>query len=386
MHICIVTPKYPTNTDPTALTFVQQLAWEMADLGEDITVICPIALNRNIEYWKIKRQVVEYTNKGNKIDLFFPKFIDFGQIDILNFNTSPITSLFFKQAVDGILKKMSLKPNVLYGHFMAPAGVTCAILGKKYGLPSFAAYGESSPWTIYQLGIERTKKYLDGISGIISVSSANKEELVETGVVERELVGVFPNGYRPDRFFPKDKNIARAKFGFQQNEFIVAFVGHFIKRKGIDVLLEAINQLDNVHLICAGKGPIRPVGEKVLFADLVSPDQLVDFYSCADVFVLPTKNEGCCNAIIEAMACGLPIISSNLPFNNDILDNSNSIRINPNDANELAEAIDKVKTDSAFRKSLAEGSCKKAKELTLEVRAKNIISFIQNKTTTCSGV
>lgn len=379
MHICILTPRYPTTIDPSVLTFVQQLAWTLADLGQKISVICPVAPNRDKKWRNIPDYTTEKSFDGHTINLYFPKFIDCGQTNIAFYNTAGLTTIFFKNAVDKVLSDMPDKPNVLYGHFITPAGVTAALLGQKYGISSFVAYGESTPWSVYQLGKKKTKKYLTGISGIVSVSTANKQELYETGVVDKELIEIFPNGYRRSRFMPRDKQESRRKFGIPEDKFVVAFVGHFIERKGLHKLLGVISRVEDVYLICAGKGKIKPEGEKILYANPVQPDELSYFYSSADVFVLPTQNEGCCNAIIEAMACGLPIVSSNRPFNDDILNESNSIRIDPMNSDEIADAIMKLKNDNKLRIQLAKGSLKMAEKLTLENRAKNILEYIEEK-------
>ena len=96
------------------------------------------------------------------------------------------------------------------------------------------------------------------------------------------------------------------------------------------------------------------------------------------VFVLPTLHEGCCNAIIEAIACGLPVISSDLSFNWDILDKTNSILIDPNDVDGIACAIKLLKDDVQMRDSLSEGALKTAVEHTLHNRALKIEKFIND--------
>jgi hypothetical protein len=97
------------------------------------------------------------------------------------------------------------------------------------------------------------------------------------------------------------------------------------------------------------------------------PHALVpEYLSCSDVFVLPTLAEGCSNAIVEAMACGLPIISSNLPFNTDILDESNAILIDPMKVEEIAKAIQVLRLNAKIKEKYIENSIEKVKRLSIE--------------------
>jgi glycosyltransferase involved in cell wall biosynthesis len=93
--------------------------------------------------------------------------------------------------------------------------------------------------------------------------------------------------------------------------------------------------------------------------------------------VLPTLNEGCCNAIVEALACGLPIVSSDRPFNYDILNKTNSILVDPMNINEIADAIRMLKENSMLRARLSEGALNTAKDLTINRRATKIMDFIK---------
>lgn len=378
-HICIITSKYPTRLDNTALTFVQQLAWGMADEGKEISVICPLPVNLNPAYAQLPDSTEEKTPDGNTVSLYLPKYMGFGQRTIGSYNTAGLTTHFFIRAVRRVLRKMKVKPDALYGHFVTPSGLTACELAKEFKLPAYIAYGESSTWSIDHIGRQKVAEAIADVNGIIAVSTKNKDELLDIGLAAEDKVKVFPNGYDPKRFSPRSREESREHFNLPQDAFIVAFVGHFIKRKGIDVLCDAVNQVEDTYLICAGKGKLQPEGDRVLYAQPVSPDELAFFYSAADVFVLPTLNEGCCNAIIEAMACGLPIISSDRTFNYDILSEANSILINPENADEIADAIRMLKDNESMKKSLGENSLGIAERLTLERRVKNILQFMAEK-------
>ena len=84
---------------------------------------------------------------------------------------------------------------------------------------------------------------------------------------------------------------------------------------------------------------------------------------------------------MEAVACGLPIVSSDLPFNYDILDETNALLVDPTDVDALAAAIGKLRDDEGLRQKLSQGSSAKAKTLTLPQRAKKILEFFREMAT-----
>lgn len=373
MNICIITPRYPTSLDPTAMPFVQQLAWALTDLGNTCTVICPQNFSK-----KLNREYVEKTPRGGDVKVYLPNTLHLGQQKVLGFNTALLTTHFFWKAAKQVVEKLP-KQDVVYGHFITPSGITAARLHREFGIPAFLGYGESSSWSIEHYGADKVRKELfEDLAGVVAVSSKNAEVLRRFDTVPEESVKVFPNGFDDTIFYPRDKKEAREKLGLPQDVFIVSFVGHFIARKGIDKLIPAVEQA-GVKVICAGKGPIDPSGESCLFANTIGHEELPWFYSASDAFVLPTLNEGCCNAIVEALACGLPIVSSDLPFNYDILDETNALLVDPADVKALTDSICKLRDDPALRQKLSQGSLARAKTLTLQQRAKNIQQFFADR-------
>ena len=126
-----------------------------------------------------------------------------------------------------------------------------------------------------------------------------------------------------------------------------------------------------------GDKKYEPDCNDILFKGKLPHDKVPDYLNMADVFVLPTLNEGCCNAIVEALACGLPVISSNMPFNYDVLNETNSILISPSNIDEIASAIKKLKNNNALRKNLSDGALITAKKLTISHRAMRILEFME---------
>ena len=220
-------------------------------------------------------------------------------------------------------------------------------------------------------------KLLPRINGVICVSSKNKTECQNLGLLkENPRVVVLPNGIDNREFYSMPQEEARKKLGIDSKYIIASFVGAFIDRKGVLRLVEAARRIPELKLILVGEGDQKPESDQILFAGRLPHEDIVTYLNASDMFVLPTQAEGCCNAIVEAMACGLPIISSNRSFNDDILDNNNSIRIDPNDIDAISKAIYTLYNDDGLRRSMSEASFSKARLFTIEQRVKSIIQFI----------
>lgn len=375
MHICFITNKYPNKVEPNAIVFLQQLVNAIAEKDVRCSVICPVPTNLNRAYKTLPEHCVEKHGEA-EVEIYYPRYFGLGQRDYLWYNPAKFTTNRFSKAVESVVRAMPALPDAFYAHFVTPAGICAARMGRLFDRPSYMAYGEATLGTINHYGHNAVKRELESLTGVIAVSTQNKEMIAP--FVREGITEVFPNAIDGKLFYPRDKADARKKFSLSQDDFVVAFVGSFDERKGTDRLSAAVDCLEGpVKLICAGKGSLLPTTEKCVFRQTVLHSELPEFLSAADVFALPTLNEGCCNAIIEAMACGLPIISADRSFNDDILDETNSIRIDPTDVEALSAAIDTLKKDEKQRKALAAGSLEKAKALTLETRAANIIHFME---------
>ncbi|BFL84870.1 hypothetical protein LFREDSHE_33200 [Shewanella baltica] len=178
------------------------------------------------------------------------------------------------------------------------------------------------------------------IRNLICVSNSNKNKLVDLGF-DTKKISVIPNAVNKDLFKPSDKTKSKAKLGYSERDFIVGFVGHFINRKGPNRIIAAIEKLNDpqIKLVCVGNG-----GELIpsLFTKVIEPKpnhMLPDIYNAFDVFVLPTLSEGHCNAIEEAKACAIPIISSLGTSVEEQVNENFSILVDPLDIDSIAKSI-----------------------------------------------
>ena len=384
--ICIICSEYPNRITPTSQVFVQQFVWAMAERGVECTVICPLAINLNPSFITVPYKTTETTDSGAVVKLYFPKFISFGQRLLAGLKTARATTDLFHKAVLQVWKELPARPDIVYGHFLTPPGICASRISKKYGIPAFAAYGESSPWSVFKFGKEKMKKEIANLTGIVAVSNANKEALKALNLFPIKRIRTFPNGVRSNFFYPRNKIQSRKRFGIDPGTFLVAFLGGYSERKGVLRVAKAVDGLKGVSVAFAGKGPLQPKVANCVFNNVVQHEDIPFFLSAADVFVLPTLNEGCCNAIVEAVACGLPVVSSDLPFNADILDRENSILIDPKHIEDIKSAIMYLRDNPAVCTSMSRASLEKAKNFGIDKRAMNILSWIREVVETPSIV
>ena len=368
MIILVITPDYPDRYK-VHYPFVKQLVDEFARQGHKCTVIAPYSITKNKRFYPAK----EY---DGDVMVYRPNYLSFSNLKIGNFSPS---DYFRRNAIKRATKWLPVNPDLVYCHFWE-----CAIEAYPYAkaenIPLFVATGESSITAFNTAGVV-TSEMSEFIKGVICVSSKNKEESISLGLTTEDKCIVKPNAVNSELFRKLDKKECRQKLGLPQDAFIVSFVGAFIERKGVLRVSDAIKQIkgEPIYSCFIGRGSQDPDCENILHKGGLRHEQIPIFLNASDVFVLPTLAEGCCNAIVEAMSCGLPIISSNLPFNWDVLDESNSIMIDPKDVNAMAKAIEILRDDKVLRDRMAASSLKKAKALTIDQRAKDILLFIEGK-------
>lgn len=371
---------YPNEADPTLSVFFQTLIHAIADKGIQCTVISPVSMTKYREKtFKIPYRTEEKTQEGKRITVYHPKYFSFSSKVIGKIDTHTWTVKHLRRAAERTVKKEALRFDATYGHFINIGGISACRIGHRYHVPSFVANGESdlNPST-YNYDSKYDLKPFINCSGVISVSTKNKNELIERKLIDPQRITVIPNSIDETIFKPLDQQECRKRLGLPEDKFIVGFVGGFSERKGYNRILEAARDIPECHLAFCGKGATIPEADNIVFCDSLPHDQIPVFLNAIDVFVLPTLNEGCCNAVLEAMACGKAIVSSDREFNYDILNKDEAMLVDPTDVNAIKEAIIEMKQNEEERHQLGEAALKKSQQFTIHERARKIIEYMEH--------
>lgn len=377
--ITVIARSYPAK-GRMDLVFVQQLVHAIIDMGIKVTVVATQSIVHNLVH-KVKflpRHTQGITEKGNVYDIYRPYTLTFGNKDYF----SRFTKWYNKRAITSIVK--DIDSDVLYSHFWSSAlhVYEHAINSNR---PLFVACGEGDDELedmVANMSDEEIKYLASTVTGVVSVSSENKRKCLTFGLSSEDNTSVFPNCVNTSIFHKMNVVEMKKQLGIRENDFVIGYVGNFIPRKGPDRIAKAITKLNDpqIKVMFVGK-PFSGYAYDfdcpgIIHKGPLDHDLLPQYLNCADVFVMPTQKEGCCNAIVEALTMGLPVISSDGAFNDDILDEHNSIRINPNDVDAIAGAIKKLKEDKVLCQRMAEYSLARHEEYSIHGRAKRIMEFI----------
>jgi len=208
-------------------------------------------------------------------------------------------------------------------HYFFPDGVAAALLARWFHLPLvITARGSDINQIAHHPVARRAIVWAAGVADrIITVSRALRDGVVALGADAGRTV-VLRNGVDATRFRPVDRDAARSRYQVDGSRKTVVAVGRLHPLKGFDLVIDAIATLPGVQLLIAGSGGERDallaraaehgVSDRVRLIGQQSHDDLAALYSCADVLVLASSHEGWPNVLLEAMACGTPVVATDV--------------------------------------------------------------------------
>lgn len=291
-------------------------------------------------------------------------------------NIAGLRSLFYVLLGTIQLIRLVRKENIdiIHGHYLYPAGLIAVLAGiftkKKvyvtsHGSDIFCLYPQ------YKFMQPIIRFVLKRADVVLAVSVSLKEEILKFGVNDiKDKVRLNWNTVDINEFYPIDsenslivsenKNTDNFKdeLNIPENKPIILFVGNIIKRKNVATIIEAKKQLkSNCVLVVVGGGPLLAnLKEKVEdegIGDVIFTgprNDVANIIRSSDILILPSYSESFGLVLIEALACGKPVIGSNVGGIKEIITSDVGLLVEPTDPKGLANAIDSILSDDNLRK------------------------------------
>lgn len=261
--------------------------------------------------------------------------------------------------------------DIVDAHFAYPDGCAAALLGRWLGVPYTITMRGTEPRHLAAAALRpQIVRALSGAARVFTVSASLREVGIAAGVDAARFT-VVGNGVDATVFRPIDRMAARAALGLPADAPVLITVGALVERKGFHRVIALLPRLKArhpglVYLVVGGASPegdwterlTRQVatlglGDSVRFLGPRAPADLHLVLSAADVFTLPSSNEGWANVILEAMACGLPVVASDVGGNAEVVADASLGAIYPfGDDEALFSCLDRALTQTWSRERL----------------------------------
>jgi glycosyltransferase involved in cell wall biosynthesis len=346
---------YPNQAQPHHGVFVENRLRHLIESGEaESTVLAPVpfypnapgfgALGRQRGWDRLAHVPAHEIRHG--LAVHHPRYL---AIPGIGMNLAP--ALLYHTALRAArrLQAQGVAFDVIDAHYVYPDGVAAVRLGQALGKPVVIT-GRGSDLTelpLYATPRRHIVNALDKAAALITVSAALGKVMLSLGAAPQKLT-VLRNGIDTKMFRPIERQAARAAFPAEGP--LLVSVGHLIPRKGHDRSIQALALLDGHTLLIAGEGPERAallalaarlgVSARVRLLGALPHDQLATLYSAADAMLLSSSREGWANVLLESMACGTPVVASNIPGNPEVVQAPEAgLVVQANTPEGIAEAV-----------------------------------------------
>ena len=376
MRVLIVSGPFPQSSDEIACSFVHDEALRLSGRNVKVHVARGVS-----SLWDNRRNLVmkgiNIHNFSRKIDVSILSLGLKGAVEL------PVTSLFHPEMIYFtlpyswfIFKLVKMyKIDLIHAHFAYPEGFAALLTKKVVGKPLFLTLHGVDILTEQSVnyGIRLKKRYdrlvrkvLAQADKVFAASKCVYREALNAGCNEERLI-YLPNGVDLGKFNPNiDGSFVKKRFGITHRPVIFTLRFHEAKN-GIEYLIKAVpfvlKEVPDAVFIIGSDGPLRIYHERLarklkvdkccIFTGRIPQKELPYYYAACDVFVIPSIIEAFGLVSVEAMACGKPVIGTNIGGIPDvIIDGINGILVKPKNHQEIAQEIAVLLKNSELRKEM----------------------------------
>lgn len=359
-NILVLSSLFPSGAAPSNGLFIRERMFRVARHA-NLTVISPVPWFPGQQLLRIFKK--NYRPQPEKVEIqqgitvYFPRFFSFPWI------LRNLDAFMMYLCCLSLVRRLKNERNIeiIDSHFTYPDGLAATWLARKTGLKSVITLrGTEIPHSKIPGRKKQLLKAWNQADRLFSVSDSLRQHAIALGADASKFT-VIGNGIDTEKFKPIEKSDAKKRLCIDADTKVLITVGGLVERKGFHRVIACLPHLLKKHpklvyLIIGGtnaegnyKSQICALTEElavtnhVRFLGTLKPEKLSLPLSAADVFVLSSSNEGWANVILEAMACGTPVIASDVGGNAEVVNSEELGYIVPyGDHPKLLEAIQRA--------------------------------------------
>ncbi|MDA1476579.1 teichuronic acid biosynthesis protein TuaC [Bacillus changyiensis] len=360
MKVLWLTSVYPSEAKPGEGVFHETQVQALKMHGIDVSVICPFPVNpAPLRVFKKKyRQSRPPDHQERKgIIIYRPPYMALpGQLKWAQPHHRVAKSVL------QTITKNRLNPDLIHAHFAMPSGGAGAVVSTKLEIP-YVLTLHGSDVNIFphysKSAFQAFKTAVQSASDVFAVSEVLQQKTREMIRIDSS---VLPIGVSLDHFQKPEisKDQLREKLNLPKGKRLITFVGRLVKEKGVRELAEAVSQLDDQYVaVFIGDGPEKQVihqkaGRKALLLGQIANQQISEYLTVSDLFVLPSYSEGMPTVVIEALALKVPVLCTAVGGVPSLFGKYQDLLIKPRSVTALKEAIFNYTEGGIWRKEMTE--------------------------------
>jgi len=250
----------------------------------------------------------------------------------------------------------AFKPDVILAYWVYPDGYAALRTARKLGVPGVVGALGSDIHVRAGINNFMTRRTIAGADALLTVSEAMRQTAITDFGAAPDRVHTIVNGFNASVFHPRSQKANRQRLNIPLDEQMIIYVGRFVEAKGMHELIQAFKAMalknSKLSLALIGDGVMKTellnliaqagLQERVRIPGGQPPDQVAEWICASDVLTLPSWSEGYPNVVVEGLACGKPVVATDVGGTREILNERNGILIPPRQAQALQSALEKA--------------------------------------------
>lgn len=348
IRIALVTPMLPVPHDQTRGRYIHETAKALSQLAvvkvffqQSRYPKLPLIAPRSFLDGHVG---AEYQIEGLDVEAFtYPVF--------------PLVSRSFNGHVSSTRltpRVTNFRPDVVLAYWVYPDGFAALRTARKLGVPCVVGALGSDIHVRSGISDRMTRRTIAGVDALLTVSEAMRQTAINEFGAPSNRVHTIINGFNTSVFYPRDQSSIRSKLGIPLDEQLIIYVGRFVEAKGIRELIQAFRSMaqknEKLGLALIGDGVMRTELMNLIEASGLQgrvripggqpPEQVAEWICASNVLTLPSWSEGYPNVVVEGLACGRPVVATDVGGTREILNSSNGILIEPRNSAVLQAALE----------------------------------------------